>query len=97
MNRAKRNESNITSKKTSLYIVKLLFNQFSRSRNSFLEAKAASLILEKKGIDSNTDDRICKTNKKKGSETEITVKTTIPNPRDWHPKHKIADISQKVQ
>lgn len=56
-------KSYITSKKVSLYVFKLLLNHFSRSINSFLEARAASLILKGEGIISKTDDRIYKTKK----------------------------------
>lgn len=38
-------EGIITSKKVSLYVIKLLLNHFSRSSNSFLDATAANLIL----------------------------------------------------
>jgi len=55
---------NITSKNESLYVIKLLPSHFSRSISSFLEARAANLIPEGKGIMSNTDDKICARNKK---------------------------------
>jgi len=50
---------NITSKNESLYVIKLLLSHFSRSKDSFLEARAANRIPEGKGIMSNTDAKIC--------------------------------------
>lgn len=61
-----------TSKKISLYVVKLSGNHFSRSTSSCREARAASLILKGEGINSNTCDRICTTKKEYKYENSLT-------------------------